>query len=280
MRNDGTRDPMAESMNPGRESDRLLAVDIGNTNITCGIFQDGILKASARYHSSVLRTADEYYSLMGPLLDGWNVAGVKRVSMASVVPELTRVWQHLFQKYFAARVCNVSALSPLGITFKVADPSFVGADLVVNAFAAWQKYRRSCVIVDLGTATTIQFVTAKGSFEGTAIAPGLRTGAINLFEKAALLSGIELTAPPVLLGVNTRDALLSGIVQGHAYMVESFVKKVKGHYFDHPDALTILTGGIADLIKPLVPSADIVDKSLTLEGLYMAHGILSKEDTV
>lgn len=280
MRNDDTRDPMAETLNTPRESGVLLAVDIGNTNITCGIFRDGILRASSRYHSSMLRTADEYYSLMSPLLEGGNASMVTRVAMASVVPELTRVWQHLFQKYFSARVCNITALSPLGISFKVPDPSFIGADLVVNAFSAWKKYNRSCVIVDLGTATTIQFISSKGSFEGTAIAPGLRTGAINLFEKAALLSGIELTTPPVLLGVNTRDALLSGIVQGHAFMVESFVKKVKGHYFDHPDALTILTGGIADLIKPLVPSADIVDKSLTLDGLYMAHTLLTEGETV
>jgi type III pantothenate kinase len=278
MHYDDTRDPMADTISGAQEKSALLAVDIGNTNISCGIFHGGNLKTSARYHSSVLRTADEYFSLMGPLLEGGKFQNITQIAVASVVPELTRIWQHLFQKYFSASVYNVSALSPLGITFKVADPSFIGADLVVNAFAAWKKHNRNCIIVDLGTATTVQFVTAKGIFEGTAIAPGLRTGAINLFEKAALLSGIELTAPPVLIGQNTRDALLSGIVQGHAFMVESFVKRIKTHYFDHPDIITILTGGIADLIRPLVPSADIVDKTLTLEGLCMAHAILAHKE--
>lgn len=176
----------------------------------------------------------------------------------------------MFQKFLSAEIWELTAFSVPGLSYKVPDPSFIGADLVANAYGAWQKYQASCLILDLGTATKVQLVSSKGRFEGTAIAPGLKTGADQLFQTAALLSPIELMPPPVLLGTNTRDALLSGIVQGHAYMLENFVRQVKLHYFDHKDIRTILTGGIADLVKPLVPSAELVDKSLTLDGIYLA----------
>ena len=247
-----------------------LAVDIGNTNITCGIYQSGTLTWFARFFSSPNRTADEYFSLLKPLLQDISAGSIASIALASVVPELTRIWQHLFQKYLRAEVWELTALSVPGLSYKIPDPSFIGADLVANAYGAWQKYGSSCIILDLGTATKVQFVTGEGCFAGTAIAPGLKTGADQLFDKAALLSPIELTAPPVLLGTNTRDALLSGIVQGHAFMLENYVQRVKLHYFDHKDIRTILTGGIADLIKPLIPSAEVVDKTLTLDGIHLA----------
>lgn len=259
-----------ENMHSNREEKATLVVDIGNTNITCGIYQSDQMTWFARFHSSHSRTADEHYSLLKPLLSGLSVESISSIAMASVVPELTRIWQHLFQKYLQAGVWELTALSVPGLSYKVPDPSFIGADLIANAYGAWRKYGTSCLILDLGTATKVQLVSAEGCFEGTAIAPGLKTGADQLFEKAALLSPIELTAPAVLLGTNTRDALLSGIVQGHAFMLENYVRQVKLHYFDHKDMRVILTGGIADLVKPLVPAADIVDKSLTLDGIHLA----------
>ncbi len=257
-------------MHPNKVEKATLVVDIGNTNITCGIYQSDQMTWFARFYSSHNRTVDEYYSLLKPLLRDISEDAISSVALASVVPELTRIWQHLFQKYLNAEVWDLTALSVPGLTFKVPDPSFIGADLVANAYGAWRKYQASCLILDLGTATKVQLVSAQGCFEGSAIAPGLKTGADQLFAKAALLSPIELTAPNVLLGTNTRDALLSGIVQGHAFMLENYVRQVKLHYFDHQDIRVILTGGIADLVKPLVPSADTVDKSLTLDGIHLA----------
>ncbi len=253
------------------QDDAILAVDIGNTNIVCGIYREGKLSWFARFFSSRHRTADEYYSLLMPLLNDAGKQDVARIALASVVPELTRIWQHLAMKYFDQEALEISARSDLGLSYKVADPSFIGADLVINAFGAWKKYCSSCIIIDLGTATTIQFVTSQGCFEGAVIAPGIKTGASQLFEQAALLSEIEITAPHNLLGTNTRDALLSGIVQGHAFMLESYIQRLKLLYFDHQNIKTIITGGIADLLKPLVPSIDLVDKTLTLDGLFLAQ---------
>ncbi len=257
-------------MSPNKTDQATLVVDIGNTNIACGIYKSDQMNWFARFYSSHNRAEDEYYSLLNPLLQDISEGSITSVAMASVVPELTRIWQHFFQKYLHAEVWELNALSVPGLSYKVPDPSFIGADLVANAYGAWQKYHSSCIILDLGTATKIQMVSADGAFEGTAIAPGLKSGADKLFEKAALLSPIEITSPSVLLGTNTRDALLSGIVQGHAFMLENYVQRLKLHYFDRKDIRTILTGGIADLLMPLVPSADLVDKSLTLDGIYLA----------
>ncbi|MDD4223492.1 MAG: type III pantothenate kinase [Candidatus Cloacimonetes bacterium] len=257
-------------MHPNRAETATLVVDIGNTNITCGIYQSDQMTWFARFYSSHNRTADEYYALLKPLLIGISEQQITSIALASVVPELTRIWGHLFQKYLQAEVWDLTALSVPGLSYKVPDPSFIGADLVANAYGAWHKYRANCVILDLGTATKIQLVSADGCFEGSAIAPGIKTGADQLFEKAALLSPIELTAPPVLLGTNTKDALLSGIVQGHAFMLENYIQRIKQQHSDPRDLRVILTGGIADLVKPLVPSAEIVDKSLTLDGIHRA----------
>lgn len=249
----------------------LLAVDIGNTNIVCGLFEGDRLVRSVRFHSSLNRTADEYYSLLLPFFSQSGCNLPIDVIIASVVPELTRMWQHLFSRHYGITAQILTAHSPLGLKYRVADPSFIGADLIVNAFAAWQKYKGSAIVIDLGTATTVQFVSAKGVFEGTAIIPGMKTGARNLFEKAALLSEIEISAPPALMGTNTRDALLSGIVNSHAFLLETYIQKLKLLYFDQKPITTVLTGGMADLLKPLMPSVDVVDKTLTLEGLFMAR---------
>jgi len=258
----------AEAVASGQSA--LLVVDIGNTNIVCGLFAGKELIRTARFHSSVNRTADEYYSLLMPALREAEAINITEVVIASVVPELTRMWQHLFLRHFDIAATVITAHSDLGLKYRVADPDFIGADLVVNAFAAWQKYRSSAIIIDLGTATTVQFVSSTGVFEGTAIIPGMKTGARNLFEKAALLSEIEISAPPALIGTTTSAALLSGIVNSHAFLLETYIQKLKRQYFDHKRILTVLTGGMADLLKPLMPSVDIVDKTLTLEGLMLA----------
>jgi len=193
------------------------------------------------------------------------------------VPNLTRMWQHMIKKYFKAKVFLINAYSPLGLSFIVEDPGFIGADLVVNAFAAWKKYKSTCIVVDLGTATTIQLVTSKGLFLGAVIAPGIMIAATNLFQKASLLSEMELTNPHVILGTNTKDAVLSGIVNGHAYMIEGFVKELVQQYASDEQISCIATGGISDIITPLTPSINTIDKTLTLDGLYLASETLLKQ---
>ena len=253
----------------------ILVVDIGNTNIVCGVYKQDQLVWFARFQSSRNRTSDEYYSIVKPLLTDAQMQSIQYVALASVVPELSRLWMHLLQKYTSAEIIEINGNSPLGLKFHVSDPGFIGADLIANAFGVWKKYHCAAIVIDLGTATKVQVNSPDGMFEGTVIAPGIKAGASSLFEKAALLSEIELSSPSVILGTNTRDALLSGIVRGHALMLEAFIQEIKSSYA-YP-LTTVITGGICDLIAPLVPSVDIVDKTLTLDGLYLALKLLLAE---
>lgn len=248
-----------------------LVIDIGNTNIVSGIYKEDKLTWFARFKTDKFRTSEEYYALLSAIKQNeWDTQSIKAVVLASVVPDMTRLWQHLIRKYFSLEPILINAYALLGITFLVEDPGFIGADLIANAFAAWKKYNSSCIVIDLGTATTIQLISKEGCFMGASIAPGVKTASLQLFEKAALLSEIELTAPPHILGTNTTDALLSGIVKGNALMVESFILQIKQYYQTLQPYTVILTGGVADLLAPLIPSVDIVDKTLTIDGLFLA----------
>jgi type III pantothenate kinase len=247
-----------------------LVIDIGNSNIFGGIYCDSVLIWHFRLMTDTMRTADEYFALLKSMkTESWNADSISCVGVASVVPIVTRVWQHLTRKYFNLEAVLISGYSELGITYNVSDPGFIGADLIANAYGAWKKYAADCIIIDLGTATTIQVITKFGQFLGAIIAPGIKTASSNLTQKAALLNDVELTQPPTLLGSTTKDALLSGIVTGHAIMLEGFIRALKEKYIDLKLSV-ILTGGISDLIEPLIKSIDHVDKTLTLDGIYMA----------
>jgi len=256
----------------------VLVVDIGNSNIVCAIYMKGKSVWTARLTSFKENTSDEYYVLLSKLLESTTLSEVYKlglkdipyIALGSVVPELTRIWKHLFSKYLQAKVYEINALSPLGISFRVDNPAFIGADLIANAYAAWQKYRTSSIIIDLGTATTIELISKEGRFEGAIIAPGMKTGAESLFLKAAKLYEIELVPPPVLLGLNTTEAMLSGIVNGHSFMLDTFTAKIKEQYSDLKPFQTILTGGMSSLISPFLSGLDTVDKGLTMDGFYLA----------
>ncbi|MFO7660417.1 MAG: type III pantothenate kinase, partial [Candidatus Cloacimonadaceae bacterium] len=256
-----------------------LVVDIGNTNIVCGIYNDDSLVWHARFRTDSRRTADEYFALLNSLRGStWEISAISNVIIASVVPDLTRMWQHLSTKHFGKEALILNAYSDIGLSYVVKDPGFIGADLVANAFAVWKKYKSNTIIIDFGTATTLQLVSSAGKFMGAIIAPGMKSAATELFEKAALLSEIELTTPPVLLGTNTKDAMLSGIVKGHAMMVESFIQELKKEYQSQSPLQVIATGGISDLLAPFIPSITLIDRTLTIEGIYLAAKTLLGSD--
>ncbi|HNX36767.1 MAG TPA: type III pantothenate kinase [Candidatus Cloacimonadota bacterium] len=248
----------------------ILVVDIGNTSLTCGVYYGDMLVWHTRMQSLKEKTSDEYFSVIKSLLDDKYLSKIKFVAFASVVPEMTRIWMHLCQKYLKAEIYLINAYSDLGIKYLVSDPGFIGADLVVNAYAALQKYHTNCIVIDLGTATTVQVIKADGTFEGTVIAPGIKTGSAYLFEKTALLSEIELVAPTKLLGTNTHDAMLSGIIYGHAFMIDSYISAIKRQYASDMELKTIITGGMSDLVAPILSFINHVDKTITLDGTYLA----------
>ncbi len=248
----------------------IFVLDIGNTNIVAGVYEKDLLKCTIRISSDLNKTADEYFVLIDCICKKYEIDLNKicKVMISSVVPSLTRCFEHLTQRFLNCPISVINGLSPLGLTYEVENPSYIGADLIVNAYSAWKKYNESCIICDMGTATTIQLVDANGHFHGTSILPGVVTGANHLFEKTALLSNIQIEKPQVLLGTNTKDALLSGIVYGHAFLIDRFITEIKSKYKHLGNIKSIATGGISSLISEQCHHIDVIDKTLTLDGLY------------
>ncbi len=246
-------------------------LDVGNTHIVMGIYSENGLIRSWRLSTDKSKTEDEYFSIIKNLLseNSIDIKNIVSIAISSVVPNLTRVFEHLIQKYFFCSLIIVNSGCELGLKFPMKDPGFIGADLVVNAFAAKEKYKTNCIICDFGTATTIQLVGADGFFYGTIISPGVITSAKNLFETASQLSNIQLQKPDNILGTTTRDALLSGILTGNTFMLDGFVESIRKKYKHLGKIKVIATGGIADLICENSKEVDIIDKHLTLDGLNL-----------
>lgn len=253
-----------------------FVLDIGNTNIVAGVYDDASLKCTFRMSSDLNKTADEYFVLIDSIFKNNLIIlnNISKVMISSVVPSLTRCFEHLILRYFNCPHFCVNGLSPIGLTYSVENPSFIGADLIVNAYSAWKKYKQSTIICDMGTATTIQLIDSNGHFHGTSILPGVITGANHLFSNTALLSNIQIEKPQVLLGQNTKDALLSGIVLGHAFLIDRFITEIKKEYSHLGQFLSVATGGISSLICEHCKNIDFIDKTLTLDGLYQISRIL------
>jgi len=248
-----------------------MVVDIGNTNIVMGFYINTELQYSWRLNTDKAKTEDEYFGIIKQLADNRNLmlTQITKTAISSVVPEITRIFSHLIKKYLKCEVKIVNAYSKLGLQFPVTDPGFIGSDLIVNAFSAIEKNKTNCIICDFGTATTIQLVGKDGYFFGTVIAPGVITSAKNLFDSTALLANVQLKKPKHLLGTNTTDALLSGIVTGNSIMLDGFIKALRNEYKHLGEIKTIATGGIAELICSNSKEIDVIDKNLTLDGLNL-----------
>lgn len=259
----------------------ILLCDIGNTQIGIGISSGEKIDHSWRLQTSD-RTEDEFFVLLKSLLSEIDVApyNIEGVVISSVVPYLTKVFRHLSKKYLGISPIVVSAELELGLDYgAIKYPQHIGADLIANAFASYEKYgkteRKNCIVVDFGTATTLQLITYEGKFIGTIISPGVLSGSESLIQKAAQLGEIELHAPKALLGNDTRSAMLSGIIIGTALMVDGFILRIKEHYSSLPgDFLTIATGGISELISTQTNYIDLINKNLTLEGLLFIYSYL------
>jgi type III pantothenate kinase len=256
-----------------------LVLDAGNTNVVAGLYSGSKLTAFWRFRTDAHRTEDEWFTLIH------NVMHVRELDMdeisfcvlSSVVPQITRTLIHFFEKYVSCPFLVVNSQTELGLTFPVPDPSYVGADLIVNAYAVWRKYRSPAIVCDLGTATTLQLVGDDGSFHGTIIAPGLVTSLNQLADNAALLARIELESPKALLGTCTRDAMLSGSITGHALMIDGLVERIRTEYAHLGKIVSVITGGIAPLVYPATSRIDLLDRHLTLDGLALIAQKFTRE---
>jgi type III pantothenate kinase len=249
----------------------LLCVDIGNTNITFGLYEGKRLAASWRVRTIHDRMPDEYGILMDGLFHhrGYRPGQVTGIAIASVVPPLTPVFEQVCRDYVEREPLVVDAGVKTGVRIRVDSTHEVGADRVVDAAAVRALHSLPACVVDFGTATTFDAVSADGDYLGGAIAPGVGIAAQALFERTAKLPHVDLSRPPSVIGRNTRHAIQSGLLFGYVGLVEGMVARFKAEL--GAETQVIATGGLAEIIARETNVIDVVDPWLTLHGLRIVY---------
>lgn len=249
----------------------LLAIDIGNTSIAFGIFDGEKLRATWDIATDIHKTADEYAVLLLNLLphEGLSVPDIDHVIICSVVPPLEPIFEQLSKRYFGNPPLIVGPGVKTGVRICTDNPREVGADRVVNAAAVHRLYGGPVIIIDFGTATTVDAVSKEGDYLGGAIAPGIGIAAEALFERAAKLPRIELIAPEHAIGRNTVASMQSGVMFGYAGLIESLVGRIRQELGG--EARVVATGGLADAIAKETRVVEEVNLHLTLIGLRLIH---------
>mgnify|MGYP001617464939 CR=1 FL=1 len=247
----------------------LLAVDVGNTNVVIGAYRGTTLLRTWRAATDVDRTEDELAVMVDALLaqEELRIADVASLVVGSVVPPLTLAFTRLAERHLEGRVLVIGPGVKTGVRLRVDNPSEVGADRIANTLAAHRRYGGPAIVVDFGTSTSFDVVSAEGDFLGGAFAPGLEISSESLFGRASRLFRVPLTPPREAIGKNTSDCLRSGIVYGYVGLVEGLLERLCAELDGTPRI--VATGGLATTIAPLTTRIERVDEDLTLEGLRL-----------
>jgi type III pantothenate kinase len=255
----------------------ILVFDVGNTETTIGLFDGEALRGHWRVMTDVARTPDEIALLIRALIENDDVdrAAIDRAAIGSVVPALTAVLAEACESAVGAKPLIIDARSPLPIHLDVEEPLTVGADRIINTLAASRIYQRDTIVVDLGTATTYDCITADGVFLGGVIAPGVRTSAETLFRRTSKLPATEIEPPARVIGRRTEECIRAGVVLGNAEAIDGLVRRIKGEWPTRAVPLVVATGGLAATFKPFCREFDLIEPYLTLQGLCIAHELVS-----
>ncbi len=250
----------------------LLAIDIGNTNIKYGVFDQEKLVASFRVSSRLSRTADEYGSVLSNLLSGEGISrkDITGVIMSSVKPALNYTICHMCEYFFNISPMTVGPGIKTGLNIKADNAKEVGADIIVNSVSAFSKYGGPLIVIDFGTATTFDVISANCELMGVIIAPGIKTSLEGLTNNTAQLPMIELDAPKSVIGKNTKHSMQSGVIFGFAGLVDNIINKVKRE-LQVTDIKVVATGGLGEIISKELKVEPIVDRTLTLDGLRIIY---------
>jgi type III pantothenate kinase len=252
----------------------LLAIDVGNSNTVIGLYDGDKLLHDWRIRTDVDHTIDEYAMLILNLLRTANirlesVRALAGIIISCVAPPVLNILEPLCEKYFKMKPLIVGPGIKTGMPIYYDNPREVGADRIVNAVAAREKYKDDLIIVDFGTATTFDYVTQTGDYMGGCIAPGIVISSEALFEKASKLPRVEFSKPKVIIAKNTVSSMQAGIMYGYAGLVDGIVERMMKEAQSSPTV--IATGGLAKIVAPETKSIDIVDDMLTLEGLRIIY---------
>ena len=251
----------------------LLAIDIGNTNVSLGVFDGETLKATWRIATDARRLADEYALLVSNILSLKGVHGedITDACLCSAAPTLTPTFEEVCRGYFKVTPLTVTAGVKTGVRILYDNPRDVGADRIVDAVAAYRLYGGPVIIVDFGTATVFDAVSSDGDYLGGAIAPGINVAAEALFLSTSQLRRVELTPPKSPIGRNTVASLQSGLLLGHVGLVEGMVARFKAEMGE--GTKVVATGGLAGVIAKETKAVDAINPDLALLGLRMIYDL-------
>jgi type III pantothenate kinase len=249
----------------------LLVIDVGNTNTVLGVFDNKELVHDWRIRTVVDHTVDEYGMLIYTLYKTSHISSraIKAIIISCVVPPMLNILDPVCVKYFSIKPLIVGPGVKTGMPIFYDNPREVGADRIVNAVAAFEKYKKESIIVDFGTATTFDYITQKGEYMGGCITPGIMISSEALFERAAKLPRVELSKPKSIIAKDTVSSMQAGIMYGYAGLVDGIVGRMIAEVKSKP--MVVATGGLAKLIAPETKTIDVVDEMLTLEGLRIIY---------
>lgn len=250
----------------------ILVVDAGNTNITIGVFDGQKLMGTYRMMTKIARTSDEYGIFIRDLLEknGLNPEEIADVIISSVVPNIMHSFTSGIKKYFKVNPIIVGAGIKTGINIAIANPKSMGADRIVDAVAAYELYGGPVIVIDFGTATTHDVVTAGGALIAGVTSPGIRISANALWKDTAMLPEIEIKRPETILAKNTVNSMQAGLFFGYVGQTEYIIRKLKEELGSEKYKV-VATGGLGKIISDETDAIDIYDSDLTLKGLRIIY---------
>lgn len=248
----------------------LLAVDVGNTQTHLGAFDGESLVEHWRFQTRAGATGDELAERIAGMLalSGIGLDDLDAVCVSSVVPPLGTQYEQLTERYMSAACLAVGPGVKTGMPIRIDNPLEVGADRLVNAVAAYERFGAACVVVDFGTGINFDAVSEAGEYLGGAIAPGLEISLTALVERAARIGRIDLEEPETAIGRSSRAAIQSGVIFGFAGLIDGVVRRIEDEL---PEPRLLATGGLASTIVPFTETIDEVDEMLTLKGLRLIY---------